>query len=184
MPAMDAGTGIRGYFEVGLLNERPRLGQETSIQLDLVNRAVPDQNFAMALRTGVMRDRYASGDPKDLGYVIQGQPFLFWSFEAATTLALSSPQVGSWSLTAMAGRACASWLRCAMVGRFLQTRNPEQDLSTRDVKRLYSVGPLLRFALSGRTRLETRVLWNSCDGAGVWSTPPAPQVHLSVLRIF
>ncbi len=182
--AMDAATGIRGYFEVGLLNERPRLGRQTDIQLDLAGRAVPDQNFALTLRTGVMRDRYSTGDSAELGYVVQGQPFLFWSFEAATTVALSSPQVGAWSLTSQFGRACVSWMRCSLLLRFLQTRNPQETAGTKDLKRSYTAGPVLRFVLSGRTRLESRLLWSSFDAGSAWNTPPVPQLHLSILRIF
>ena len=81
-----AGTGLRGYFELGLRNQRSTKTARQSNRLALVSQTIPDDNYFFVLRIGAATDNTGSG------IVTQTPGRLSWAMQTALYAPLKNKQ--------------------------------------------------------------------------------------------
>ncbi len=143
-----SGTGLRGYLELALRNQRPLSSTRPQNRLALTSQIIEKDNYFLAFRMG------ASSDNEGSGLVTQKPGFLSWAFQTALYVPLQSKQ-GYANMKLSSYRNCiGSQVKCGVnllyVYLFKGIKKPKSEFASHFVMG----GPFLKYFPSENMSLD------------------------------
>jgi hypothetical protein len=145
-------SGLRGYFEFGYRDDRPRRDAKTSAALSNIEREVPDHNNSLVLRFGT------AVDAKGEGLVAQKIGWPLWALNVSFVLPVINqhPVVIDVHTHALA-RCYGDSFTCGLGFEYQYLRDTVETPLSEDLETRYSIGPRAVFQFKNyRAGLDVR----------------------------
>jgi hypothetical protein len=176
-------TGLRGYFEVVLRDQRPQFEATANSALFALGLGLREHNLSVGVRMGASNDQLGSGlveqTPPRFAVAVQGGAHLPFSEQGLILTLRGEVTHMLWRPVARFGLAASflSWTK--KLGSVTDANEPHPLAA--NLSRRYSIGPVfdLRFARRYLVRLVTDVAWITTPSRTLFS-PPGVLVSTSV----
>ncbi len=160
-PALERNTGMRGFLEFGIRNDRSRSEDKNAPTFQELGRVFPRHRYSLAVRMGATQALEGTGPVEQMPAKISYR--LVYSFYWPL-----SNQVPAMTLNTGALIRCGiPGLACGLMADFMHLwPNKKRDSkATLDLRDYFAVGPALRLHLGKRYALNGQVYWNFHYGA-------------------
>jgi hypothetical protein len=148
-------SGLRGYLEVALRDQRPQRSNELNQALNDTQGSIEEHATSLAIRMG------AGSDFAGEGLVDQKAPTVAYQIEGGIYLPMAKYNRLYLTLQVKAQTACGSEkIGCGLALYFLQSSNAEGIGSTAELYRQVSYGPIAQYRWNDKYALTTQFLWN------------------------
>lgn len=171
-------SGIRGFFEGAIRQERRRNDAAVDATLTDVGRQRKERGTALYLRTG------AATDPKGEGFVDQGPSFFSYVFGLSLVFPFFSEHASLVGLDGAVGLACGGPFLCYLAGEITQVQNVLVEPLAENVRRRYSVGPQIVARFLDKYRIETNVTWAYFTSMNGTIMSKGPSINISMGAAF
>ena len=174
LPKTLVSTGLRGYFEFGLRDQRPQMSQTLSASASELGYRVIDHNQSLFVRLG------ASNDQKGQGLVEQHAPQVAVAFELGLYLPLSQQKL-LWTVNAETTvRFFSDYLRAGFEGSILRSQLSGFTDLYEPLRSRYRLGTVFDARFSDRYLARLHVGWNAIRSQTRTLTAGAPTVRLTL----
>lgn len=173
-PLLEKNSGIRGFMEFAIRNDRSRSEKLNAPVFKILNRSFPKHQYSLAVRMGATQD--LEGD----GLVEQRATWISYRLIYSFYVPLSR-QLPLMTAHAAAYVRCGfSGFSCGLAGDFMHIwPNKKNYDSTLDLREYFAIGPALRLAIAKRYAVKAQVYWNYYYGATGTGTEKVHQTHFS-----
>ena len=149
------GSGIRGYLEVALRDQRPQRDNQLNTALNEMGAQVEEHSTSLAIRMG------ATSDFAGLGLVEQHPPRISYRIESSVYLPMADYKRLYLTLQTEALTACGmAGLGCGVAIHFMQSSNAQKMGSAAELYRHIAYGGLVEYRWRERYALTALVQWN------------------------
>ena len=175
-PELD--SGLRGYLEFAIRDERPRVNATYSEVVTLLNRDIPDNDRSLILRIGV-----EGGGRVGSGFVEQKARRNSIGIHLGIHLPLVSRHAVLLSVATRYTVLCYDdWILCGASLDLAHSQNPEHSDAYQDVENSLSTGPVVNFIVKKKYLLRAQLQWqiNASHTRSVGEVLPLLKTSLTI----